>query len=74
MKNRLIKAETRPVTLTVPALGFAMPATAERRALPGPLRPMTPTVEPFATLNETPFSATNASFGRSRSKPAQQRA
>ncbi len=63
-----ISAEMRPSTFTVPLVGFVMPATSLSAVLlPEPLRPMTPNVEPFGTMNETSVSAGNVSLGcRSR--------
>ena len=63
-----MSAEMRPSTRTVPLVGLVMPATSFSAVLlPDPFRPMTPKVEPFATLNETFFSAGNVSLGcRSR--------
>ena len=47
-----ISAEMRPSTLTVPSDGLVMPATSLSSVLlPDPLRPMTPSVRPFGTVN-----------------------
>ena len=46
------------MTRTVPPVGFVMPATSLSAVLlPDPFRPMTPTVDPLATLNDTSLSA-----------------
>ena len=53
---------------TVPLVGLVMPATSFSSVLlPEPLRPMTPSVGPCGTVNDTSFSAGNVSSGcRSR--------
>ena len=55
----------RPLTLTVPAVGFVMPATSFSSVLlPDPFRPMTPSVRPLGTVKLTPCTAANVSSGR----------
>ena len=49
-----MSAEMRPSTVTVPLVGFVMPATSFSAVLlPDPLRPMTPSVWPLGTANDT---------------------
>ncbi len=56
----------RPFTLTVPALGFEIPAMTLRRVdFPEPFRPMTAKVDPSRTLKVTPSSAGKRSSGLS---------
>ncbi len=60
-----IRAEIRPLTLTVPLVGFVMPATSLSAVLfPEPLRPTTPKVWPAVTVKDTSLSAGNVSAGR----------
>ena len=63
-----MSAEMRPSTVTVPLVGLVMPATSLSAVLlPEPLRPITPKVEPFGTVNDTSVSAGKVSLGcRSR--------
>ena len=63
-----MSADIRPSTFTVPLVGFVMPATSFSAVLlPDPLRPMTPYVEPFGTLNDTSLQRGEVSLGcRSR--------
>ena len=63
-----ISAEMRPRTTTSPTLGLVMPATSLSSVLlPDPLRPITPSVRPAGTVNETFRTAGNTSSGlRSR--------
>ena len=59
-----MSAEMRPSTLTLPLVGLVMPATSLRAVLlPEPFRPITPNVEPFATLNDTFLRAGKVSLG-----------
>ena len=63
-----ISAEMRPCTVTVPLVGFAIPATSLSNVLfPEPLRPITPSVRPAGTVKVTSLTAVNVSSGlRSR--------
>ena len=65
-----INAEIRPLTTTVPDVGFVMPATSLSIVLlPEPLRPITPSVRPAGSVKDTSFTAENVSSGsRSRTR------
>ena len=60
----------RPWTVTVPVVGFVMPATSLRSVLfPEPFRPITPRVRPAGSVNDMSFTAENVSSGsRSRTR------
>ena len=60
----------RPSHLTVPVVGLVMPATSLSSVLlPEPFRPITPSVRPVGSVNDTSFTAENVSSGsRSRTR------
>ena len=59
-----MSAEMRPCTSTVPVVGLVMPATSLSSVLlPEPFRPMTPSVRPAGSVNDTSFTAENVSSG-----------
>jgi hypothetical protein len=55
----------RPLVRTVPSVAVTVPAIRPSSVLlPAPLRPMTPSVSPRPTSNETSRSAQNSSLRR----------